>query len=132
MGKFRQKLMGAPEVKPWLSHEHFSVDGSLLQARASHACLERIDGEDDPPPPPAGSGEGFGGPKEGRKRARGDFRGIRLSNETHHSSTDPEARLARKSEAHVAQLSYGFRERPSRCDVTCSWTTDSIWWWIAV
>ena len=37
-------LMGAPEVKPLLSDEHFSVDGTLLQAWASHASLERIDG----------------------------------------------------------------------------------------
>ena len=44
MGRFLQTLMGAPEVKPLLSDEHFSVDGTLLQAWASHASLERIDG----------------------------------------------------------------------------------------
>jgi hypothetical protein len=50
-------------------------------------CLaERIDGQDDPPPPPSGSGEGFGAPKLGKKRAKGDFRGIKLSNKTHRSS----------------------------------------------
>ncbi len=98
--------MGAPEVKPLLSNEHFYVDGTLLQAWASHASLERIDGQEDPPPPPAGPGEGFGAPKEGKKRAKGDFRGIKLSNETHHSSNDPEALLARKSNPHPAQLSY--------------------------
>jgi transposase len=43
MGKFLEKLMGAPEVKPLLSNEHFSVDGTLLQAWASHASMERID-----------------------------------------------------------------------------------------
>jgi len=116
MGKFLEKLMGAPEVKPLLSDEHFSVDGTLLQAWASHASLERIDGQEDPPPPPSGPGEGFGAPKEGKKRAKGDFRGIKLSNETHRSNTDPEALLARKSNAHPAQLSYRFRERTSRCD----------------
>ena len=42
MGKFLQKLMGAPEVKPLLSDEHFSVDGTLPQAWASHASLERM------------------------------------------------------------------------------------------
>jgi hypothetical protein len=83
MGRFLEKLMGAPEVKPLLSDEHFSVDGTLLQAWASHASLERIDGQDDPPPPPSGPGEGFGQPKEGKKRAKGDFRGIKLSNKTH-------------------------------------------------
>jgi hypothetical protein len=77
--------MAAPEVKPLLSDEHFSVDGTLLQAWASHASLERIDGQDDPPPPPSGPGEGFGAAKPGQKRAKGDFRGIKLSNETHRS-----------------------------------------------
>jgi hypothetical protein len=106
MGKFLEKLMGAPEVKPLLSDEHFSVDGTLLQAWASHASLERIDGQDDPPPPPSGPGEGFGAAKPGKKRAKGDFRGIKLSNKTHRSTTDPDALLARKSNAHPAQPSY--------------------------
>ena len=63
MGRFLEKLMAAPEVKPLLSDEHFSVDGPLLQAWASHASLKRIDGQDDPPPPPSGPGVGFGAPK---------------------------------------------------------------------
>ncbi len=66
---FLEKLMGAPEVKPLLSDEHFSVDGTLLQAWASHASLKRIDGQEDSPPPPTGPDEGFGVPKEGKKRA---------------------------------------------------------------
>jgi hypothetical protein len=106
MGAFLEKLMGAPDVKPMLSDEHFSVDGTLLQAWVSHASLNRIDGQEDPPPPPAAPGEGFGAPKEGKKRAKGDFRGVRLSNETHCSNTDPETLLAHKSKAHPAQLSY--------------------------
>ncbi len=100
MGKFLEKLMGAPEVKPLLSDEHFSVDGTLLQAWASHASLERIDGQDDPPPPPSGPGEGFGALKEGKKRAQRDFRGIKLNNKTHRSGTDPDELLARKSNVH--------------------------------
>jgi hypothetical protein len=104
MGKFLEKLMAAPEVKPLLSDEHFSVDGTLLQAWASHASLERIDGEDDPPP--SGPGAGFGETNVARKRAKGDFRGVRLSNKTHRSSTDPDALLARKSNVHPALPSY--------------------------
>lgn len=46
MGRFLVKLIGAPEVKPLLSDEHFSVDGTLLQAWASYASLKPIDGED--------------------------------------------------------------------------------------
>jgi len=106
MGRFQEKLMAAPEVKPLLSDEHFSLDGTLLQAWASHASLERIDGEDDPPPPPSSPGEGFGAPKPGRTRARGDFRGIKLSNKTHRSSVNPDALLCRKSKAHPAPPSY--------------------------
>jgi hypothetical protein len=45
MGRFLEKLKGAPEVKPLLSDEHFPVDGTLLQAWVSHASLERIDRE---------------------------------------------------------------------------------------
>ena len=106
MGVFLDKLMDSPEVKPLLSEEHFSVDGTLLQAWASHASLERINGKEDPPPPASGPGEGFGAPKEGKKRVKGDFRGIKLSNDSHRSTTYPEALLARKSNAHPAQLSY--------------------------
>ncbi len=92
-------------VKPLLSDEHFSVDVALLQAWASNASLERIDGEDDPPPP-SGPGEGFGAPKPGRKRSKGDFRGFKLSNKTHRSGVDPDALLCRKSKAHPALPSY--------------------------
>ncbi len=49
MGRFLEKLMGATEDEPLLSDEHLSVVGTLLQAWASHASLERIDGQDDPP-----------------------------------------------------------------------------------
>jgi IS5 family transposase len=106
MGAFLDTLMGLPEVKPMLSDEHFSVDGTLLKAWASHASQERIDGKEDPPPLPTSPGEGFGPPKEGKERAKGDFRGIEISNDTHRSTTDPDALLARKSNAHPAELSY--------------------------
>jgi transposase len=43
--RFLEKLMAAPEVKPLLSDEHFSVDGTLLQDWASNASLERFDGQ---------------------------------------------------------------------------------------
>ena len=78
------------------------MDATLLQAWASHASLERTDGQKDPPPPPSGPGDGFGALKEGKKRAKGDFRGVKLSNKTHRSTTDPDVLLARKSSAHPA------------------------------
>ena len=80
--------------------------------------MKRIDGQEDPPHPPSGPGEGCGAPKEGKKRAKGDFRGVKLSNETQRSSTDPEALLARKSNAHPAQLSYWGHELIVDCRVT--------------
>lgn len=106
MAKFLELLLAAPEVKPLLSSEHFSVDGTLLRAWASHSSLERIDGLDDGPPPPSG-GQGFGGTSSaGTRRAKGDFRGLLLSNQTHRSSTDGEAQLFKKAPGVGAFLSF--------------------------
>jgi transposase len=106
MAKFLELLLAAPEVKPLLSSEHFSVDGTLLRAWASHSSLERIDGLDDGPPPPS-AGNGFGGgPTTGQKRAKGDFRGLLLSNTTHRSTSDGEARLFKKAPGVGAFLSF--------------------------
>ncbi len=86
-----------------LSAEHFSVDGTLLEAWASLKSFRPRDGD-----PPAGDGSGD------RIRADGggrnpevDFRGERRRNETHRSTTDPEARLARKGKGKEARLCFG-------------------------
>ena len=106
MAKFLELLLAAPEVKPLLSSEHFSVDGTLLRAWASYSSLERIDGLDDGPPP-SSAGRGFGGSANaGKKRAKGDFRGLLLSNQTHHSTSDGEARLFKKAPGVGAFLSF--------------------------
>ena len=65
-----------------LSDEHFTVDGTLLEAWASHKSFRP---KDEPPEP------GRGG-----KNPEVDFRGEKRSNATHQSTTDPDARLARK------------------------------------
>jgi hypothetical protein len=70
MGRFLEKLMASPEVKPLLSDEHFSVDGTLLQAWASHSSLQRIEGEEDPPPPPR-TRRGFRGAQGGQEACQG-------------------------------------------------------------
>jgi len=70
-----------------LSGEHFSVDGTLIQAWASHKSMRRKDGSDDGRPPE-------------------DWRGEPRSNDTHQSTTDPESRLYRKSNAAPALPSY--------------------------
>jgi hypothetical protein len=68
--------------------------------------MERIDGLDDGPPPPSG-GRGFGGSfNVGRQRAKGDFRGLLLSNKTHRSTSDDEARLFKKAPGVGAFLSF--------------------------
>jgi transposase len=70
-----------------LSGEHFSVDGTLIQAWASQKSVRRKDGSDDGRPPE-------------------DWRGERRSNDTHESTSDPESRLYRKSDSAPALPSY--------------------------
>ena len=79
-----------------LSREHFSVDGTLLEAAASLKSLRpREEGEDGEPP--AGGG--------GRNRSV-DFHGEKRGNETHRSTTDPDSRLAKKGRGKEARLCY--------------------------
>ena len=76
-----------------LSDEHFSVDGTLIEAVASIKSFRRR--EDQEPPPDDDPGNPWV-----------DFRGERLKNETHESRTDPEARLMRKGKGREARLSF--------------------------
>lgn len=82
---FFDEVLAQAERNDWLSSEHFSVDGTLIQAWAGHKSFVRKDGDDD------GSG--------------GDFRGQLRSNETHQSSTDPDSRLYRKGKT-ASELRY--------------------------
>src|SRR5436190_14786813 len=72
-----------------MSDEHFTVDGTLIEAWAGQKSFRRKDKDKDD-----GSGSG------------GDFQGEPRSNQTHASSTDPEARLYKKSAGQEAKLSY--------------------------
>src|SRR2546423_4881790 len=76
-----------------LSDEHFSVDGTLIEAWASQKSFQRKDGEQMPPPDDPGN-------------PTVNFHGEKRSNATHESTTDPDARLARKSGGHEAKLAY--------------------------
>ena len=76
-----------------LSDEHFTVDGTLIEAWASMKSFKQKDRSDDDPP-------------NGPGNVDVDFRGQRRSNKTHRSTTDPEARLMRKSFGQSAQLCY--------------------------
>ncbi len=80
-----------------MSHDHFSVDGTLIQAWASHKSFQPKPGTDAEPP----TGNGRRTPRAGCNAER-DWRGQKPSNETHASTTDPDARLARKSDGRRA------------------------------
>jgi transposase len=77
-------------AKPYMSDEHFTVDGTLIEAWASHKSFRPKDGTGTPP--------GLGGDV--------DFRGEKRKNQTHESTTDPDARLFTKSSGSQAKLSY--------------------------
>jgi transposase len=87
-------IRGQAEAHKLLSREHFSLDGTLVEAAASLKSLAPIEGDEDDPPPPAGRNPAV------------DFHGKRRGNATHRSTTDPEARLARKGNAQEAKLCY--------------------------
>ena len=91
--RFFAAVVGQAKLRRYLSSEHFSVDGTLLEAWASHKSFK----------PKDGSGPD---PTSGGRNAEVDFHGQRRSNDTHASTTDPEARLARKSNATAAKMSF--------------------------
>lgn len=91
---FFTKVMSVADRHNLLSKDHFSVDGTLIQAWASHKSFRPKDDTDDTPP--AGGG----------RNAEADWKGKRRSNATHESSTDPDARLYKKSAQSPAILSY--------------------------
>lgn len=90
---FFEQVLAQARNAELLSSEHFSVDGTLIEAWASQKSFQRKDS--DPPPPQDDTGN-----------PAIDFHGERRSNETHESRTDPDARLARKSGGQEAKLAY--------------------------
>jgi transposase len=93
VGQFFAAVMAQAERRALLSKEHFSVDGTLVQAWASQKSFRRKDGSDDPP---AGAG----------RNSQADWKGRPRSNDTHASTTDPDARLFRKSDQSASILCY--------------------------
>src|SRR5882762_10873805 len=90
--QFLAAMLAQDKVKALLSSEHFSVDGTLLEAWASLKSFRPKDGSGEPPDP-------------GRNGER-DFHGERRRNDTHGSTTDPEARLFRKGPGKEARLCF--------------------------
>lgn len=91
---FFREVMKKAGVAGLLSAEHFSVDGTLVQAWASHKSFKPKSGDDDQTP----SGTG--------RNAQADWKGKPRSNDTHESRTDPDARLYRKSHNTASVLCY--------------------------
>jgi len=89
---FDQVLAQARSAK-LLSDEHFTVDGTLIEAWAGHKSFKH---KDEPPAPP----------QDGTRNPTVNFKKEKRSNKTHRSTTDPEARLFKKSEGAGAQLCY--------------------------
>lgn len=94
---FLQSVLKKAGEEGLLSHEHFSVDGTLLEAWASLKSFRPKDESASPPEPPR---------SEGGRNPEVDFHGERRTNETHASTTDPEALLAKKGKGKEAKLSF--------------------------
>jgi transposase len=90
--QFMAAVLNQKPIKVLLSDEHFSVDGTLIEAWASMKSFRPKDGSGEPPAP-------------GRNGER-NFHGEKRSNETHASTTDPDARLYRKGPGQPAKLAY--------------------------
>jgi transposase len=90
--KFMSAVLKQGRIKSLLSNDHFSVDGTLIEAWASMKSFRRKDGSDEPP-------------DHGRNGER-DFRGEKRSNDTHASTTDPEAKLYRKANGQESKLCF--------------------------
>ena len=94
--RFFTEVMRVADQRKLLSKEHFSVDGTLIQAWASHKSFVPKDGGD----------AGAGGDAAGGRNTEKDWKGKPRSNDTHASTTDPDARLFRKGKGQAAILGY--------------------------
>jgi transposase len=91
--EFLARVVTQAREQGWASDEHFTVDGTLLEAWAGMKSFQRKDQKDAPPPDDPGN-------------PTVNFHGEKRSNRTHQSSSDPEALLARKGKGKEAKLSY--------------------------
>jgi len=114
-GRFFDAVVGETRKLDLLSDEHFTVDGTLIEAWASTAkSLRRKDG----PPDAAGPDD----------QGMVNIRGERRSNATHTSATDPDPKLMRKGKGKESKLSYG-GQRSGRIATVCAWTSRSLRLW---
>ena len=92
--EFFAAVVRQAKLRRYMSSDHFSVDGTLLEAWASHKSFKPKDGTPPSSEPSAG------------RNSEVNFKGQKRSNDTHQSTTDPQARLYRKSSNTAAQLCY--------------------------
>ena len=92
--KFLAAVLAQPTVKKLLSSDHFSVDGTLVEAWASMKSVKPKHGSGEPPA------------QGGGRNAEADFHGQKRSNDTHASTTDRDARLYRKGRGKEAKLCF--------------------------
>lgn len=108
--RFLSGIVDHRKVHRLLSRDHFSVDGTLIEAWASMKSFRPKDGED------GDDGEAGGGRNQDR-----NFRGQRRSNESHASTTDPQARLYRKGNGRESRLCFmGHALMENRCGLAVS------------
>ena len=109
--RFFESIRDQAEAKRLLSREHFTVDGTLIEASASLKSFRPKEESAEPDEPvepddPVGPCDEPPAPGGGGRNAERDFKGEKRRNETHSSRTDPDARLARKGKGKEARLSY--------------------------
>ena len=92
--KFLAAVLAQPKVNKLLSSDHFSVDGTLIEAWASMKSVKPMDGSGEPPA------------QGGGRNAEADFHGQKRSNDSHASTTDPDARLYRKGKGKETKLCF--------------------------
>ncbi len=93
--QFFGEIVRQAKQRGWMASEHFSVEGTMVEAWVSQKSFR-----------PKQAGPDGGEPKQGGRNREVDFHGQQRWNETHESATDPEARLGRKSRTGEAKLSY--------------------------
>ena len=99
--RFFEEVLAMAKKQGLVSHEHFTVDGTIIEAWASHKSFQRKEGagsDDDDDTTPNGPGNG--------RNPDVNYRGEKRRNDTHESKTDPDARLCRKGRQTGAQLGY--------------------------
>ena len=91
--RFFSQVLHIAEWQNLISDEHFTVDGTMIEAWASIKSFVKKDGSSPPP-------------EDGGRNPTVDFKGEKLANDTHQSTTDPDARLFKKSAGDKSRLSY--------------------------